>query len=132
MNWLYPLRIPQDPKICILNAEGHVISERVILNRHTLVGLLGEQRKEDFYRENTGEFLFAVGGAREERQGRVRVLEFMSEEGLENLAVETRRSLKKRERFQGQNAWKKVILPPHLFLHFEGSCLEGKEKREEF
>jgi hypothetical protein len=42
VSWLYPLRIPLDTKVRILDAETGIISALVILNRNQFVGLIGD------------------------------------------------------------------------------------------
>jgi len=61
VSWLYPLRIPLEPKVRILDAEMGIVSVLVILNRNQFVGLIGDHELEEIYQANPGGFLFCVG-----------------------------------------------------------------------
>lgn len=61
VSWVYPLRIPKEPRVRVLNEEEHIISALVILNRNIFVGVIGDQEMEACYLACPGGFIFAVG-----------------------------------------------------------------------
>lgn len=61
VSWLYPLRIPLEPKVRILDARDHTISVLVIYNKSTCVGLIGDAELEIHYTKYPGALIFAVG-----------------------------------------------------------------------
>lgn len=61
VSWLYPLRIPQEPKVRILDESMGIISVSVLLNRNQFVGVIGDQELAEVYRRYPGGFLFCVG-----------------------------------------------------------------------
>lgn len=61
VSWLYPLRIPHDPKVRMLDETMGIVSVSVLLNRNQFVGVIGDRELEEVYRLYPGGFLFCVG-----------------------------------------------------------------------
>lgn len=61
VSWLYPLRIPLQPKVHLLDEGTHVISISVQYNRRSYIGLIGDEELETHCLQNPGGLIFAVG-----------------------------------------------------------------------
>lgn len=61
VSWLYPLRIPLEPKTRILDATDHTISAFVLYNKTCCVGLIGDDELEALYLTHPGALIYAVG-----------------------------------------------------------------------
>jgi hypothetical protein len=61
VSWLYPFRIPLEPKVRLLDDREHTISALVIYNKSTCVGLIGDAELETHYLRYPGALIFAVG-----------------------------------------------------------------------
>jgi hypothetical protein len=61
VSTVYPLQIPIEPKVRLLDETNHIVSVVVLLNRNQYVGVIGDKELEDAYLTYPGGFLYCVG-----------------------------------------------------------------------
>jgi hypothetical protein len=61
VSWLFPLRIPLEPKVRILDEQDHTVSVLVIYNKNICIGLIGDAELESYYIQYPGALIFVVG-----------------------------------------------------------------------
>jgi hypothetical protein len=61
VSWVYPLRLPSEPKIRILDEQAHIVSVAVLYQRNQWVGLIGDEEMNQLCLQYPGGLIFAVG-----------------------------------------------------------------------
>lgn len=61
VSWVYPLRLPSEPKIRVLDEGAHIVSVAVLYQRNQWVGLVGDEEMAEICRQYPGGLIFAVG-----------------------------------------------------------------------
>jgi len=61
VSWLYPLRIPLEPKVHRLDETSDAVAVVTLFNRNQFVSVIGNQELESSCKAYPGSFLFCVG-----------------------------------------------------------------------
>lgn len=61
VSYLYPLLIPNKPRVQILQENPRVVSVSTLYDRNQFVGVVGDRELEEFYLDHEKAFLYAVG-----------------------------------------------------------------------
>ncbi|MCK5343704.1 MAG: hypothetical protein KAR20_09880 [Candidatus Heimdallarchaeota archaeon] len=60
INMIYPLRIPENPRVFTVNEEKNAFSMLLRYNK-TSVSVIGDEEMKDLYSNHMGQFIYGVG-----------------------------------------------------------------------
>ncbi len=68
-SFIYPLRIPREPRVVVLGEAPRRVSLRVLYKQGLCVGVVADPELEAAYTTHPGSFLYVVGALQEHKKG---------------------------------------------------------------
>ena len=69
VSWIYPFRIPREPRVVVLAEDPRCVSVGVHYTRGQNVGVVGDAEMEEACTAHPGAFLYVVSKIQERRKG---------------------------------------------------------------